>query len=213
MPVRVKVEGLPPLAVFQLDDGSPRHRRHLHPWRRLARAKASSRATRSNARGIRASSASATAGRPRRRQRADQGLQDAGRGRPHLHRDAAGRRLNGRGSANAPLTGESPAGHRPTERDRGALMLQLQHHCPFASSMLSSLSYHSQSPAIALLASEPARAFVDLFASRAPHAPAPSATATVSSSIPAWARAPGAPGGCALASTPPASTASTGASA
>jgi pimeloyl-ACP methyl ester carboxylesterase len=36
--------------------------------------------------------------------------------------------------------------------------------------MLSSLSLHSQSPAIALLASEPARAFVDLFASRAPRA-------------------------------------------
>ena len=34
--------------------------------------------------------------------------------------------------------------------------------------MLSSLSFHSQSPALALLASEPARAFVDLVASRAP---------------------------------------------
>ena len=34
--------------------------------------------------------------------------------------------------------------------------------------MLSSLSFHSQSPAPALLASEPARAFVDLVASRAP---------------------------------------------
>ena len=34
--------------------------------------------------------------------------------------------------------------------------------------MLSSLSFHSQSPALALLASEPARALVDLVASRAP---------------------------------------------
>jgi pimeloyl-ACP methyl ester carboxylesterase len=34
--------------------------------------------------------------------------------------------------------------------------------------MLSSLSFHSQSPALALLVSEPARAFVDLVASRAP---------------------------------------------
>ncbi len=34
--------------------------------------------------------------------------------------------------------------------------------------MLSSLSLHSRSPALALLASEPARAFVDLVASRAP---------------------------------------------
>ena len=36
--------------------------------------------------------------------------------------------------------------------------------------MLSSFSFHSPSPALALLASEPARAFVDLVASRAPRA-------------------------------------------
>ena len=37
--------------------------------------------------------------------------------------------------------------------------------------MLSPLSFHSQSPPLALLASEPARAFVDFLASRAPKAP------------------------------------------
>jgi len=37
--------------------------------------------------------------------------------------------------------------------------------------MLQYLSFHSQSPSLALLASEPARAFVDLLASRSPAAP------------------------------------------
>ena len=189
-----------------------RHRRHLHPRRGLARRRlrrrrrdrvpvAFGQVLHQGRQGDRLSG-----------DRADQGLQDPGRRRPGLHRGRrpppeAARARKRRWQAGRPAA----VLH---ERAGGGVTLRCTSlSCPIRRLMLSPLSFHSQSPAIALLASEPARAFFDLVASRGRTRPLAKATAIGSSSIRASVRAPGAPGGCARRLTPPASTSSTGASA